>query len=75
MKKQLYHLFPFIPKINLFIGQALYLLIVKLNRQNVINKLSSSNNIYANIGCGGLGLKDGWVNIDLGKASERDLCI
>lgn len=45
----------------------MYSLFVKLNRQNVIKSLSGRTNIYANIGCGGLGLAHDWVNIDLGK--------
>lgn len=66
VKAGLYKLFPFIPKINLAIGQKLYRFKVKLNAPNVIKALNSQNDIYGNIGCGGSGLAAGWINIDFG---------
>jgi len=63
MKKQLYKLFPVIPRVNLVIGQSLYARKLKLNKQSTINNLSALRDIYVNVGCGDLGL-DGWINID-----------
>jgi len=66
MKKRIYAVFPFIPKINLAIGSYLYNLKVRLRKRTVIRELRNYNDIYANIGCGSSGLK-GWANIDLGN--------
>ncbi|MEO8948608.1 MAG: methyltransferase domain-containing protein [Mucilaginibacter sp.] len=68
MKKKLYRLLPFIPKVNLFIGQTFYAFNIKLTRPSVIKKLVNVNGAYANIGCGDAGiLAPYWINIDLGK--------
>ncbi|MES2278851.1 MAG: methyltransferase domain-containing protein [Bacteroidota bacterium] len=63
MKKQLYKLFPFIPKVNFWIGLKMYAAKVKWNRNNVKKALTDTRDFYANIGCGSLGL-DNWINID-----------
>ncbi|RYU91622.1 hypothetical protein EWM62_06695 [Mucilaginibacter terrigena] len=64
LKTKIHKLFPAIPKTNLAIGQKLYALKIKRNEGNVIQALSSQTDIYGNIGCGGVGLPTGWVNID-----------
>jgi len=66
MKSRLYKVFPVIPRFNLFIGQSIYAIKVKLNRQTTINTLSTLKNIYANIGSGDAGLAEGWINLDFG---------
>ncbi|WP_295799431.1 methyltransferase domain-containing protein [Mucilaginibacter sp.] len=66
MKKKLYAIFPFIPKVNLAIGTYLYGLKVKLSAKAVIRELSNQRDLYANVGCGSGGLK-GWTNVDLGN--------
>jgi len=66
MKKKLYTIFPFIPKVNLAIGTHLYSLKVKLSAGAVVRQLSHQQNVYANVGCGSWGLKD-WINVDLGN--------
>jgi len=64
LKKTIYKLCPVIPKTNLAIGQKLYELKVNRNRTSVIKTLSKQTAIYGNIGCGDVGLANGWVNID-----------
>lgn len=64
IKRNIYALFPFIPRLNLAIGQKLYPWIVKRNRFQVIKSLKDKSAIYANIGAGGAGLAYGWINID-----------
>jgi predicted SAM-dependent methyltransferase len=74
VKKTLYKFFPFMPKTNLAIGRKLYATKVKLNEKNVIKALSNKKDVYANIGCGGSGLAEGWVNIDYIKYENVTSC-
>jgi predicted SAM-dependent methyltransferase len=49
----------------LFIGQRLYAINIKLNRQTVIKKLRHVKDVYANVGCGDVGIiASDWINID-----------
>ena len=64
LKKSIYALLPFIPRINLAIGQKIYPWKVKISRNRIKKSLSVQSSIYANIGCGGVGLSTGWINID-----------
>ncbi len=64
MKKKLYAVFPFIPQMNLSLGRKIHAIKLKLNEKNIRKELVNATNIYANVGCGGAGLAEGWVNID-----------
>jgi predicted SAM-dependent methyltransferase len=66
-KKSLYNVFPFIPKVNLFIGQKLYPTRLRLRRKSVIESLKNKAGLYVNVGCGSMGVAEGWVNIDYGQ--------
>lgn len=63
MKKKIYALFPFIPKLNYQIGVWLHASKVKLNRPKYINFFKDKSNLKVNIGCGSCG-KEGWINMD-----------
>lgn len=67
IKKAIYKRFPFIPKFNLALGRELYSLKIKNNRTSTIKSLKDRSSIYANIGSGGAGLSEGWINIDYGQ--------
>ena len=64
LKKFIYTQLPFIPAINLAIGIKLYPWKVKKNKKSIIKSLSNGSSLYANIGCGGSGLSNNWINID-----------
>lgn len=63
MKKRIYALLPFIPKINLWIGVKLYAIKTNNNAGNVRKSVSKLSNIYTNVGSGSMG-KEGWINLD-----------
>lgn len=67
MKKKLYKFLPFIPKLNLHIGTQLQKTKIRLIKKTVEKQLLLQKNLYTNIGCGSLGLPDGWINLDYGK--------
>lgn len=67
MKKNLYKIFPFIPKINLYIGLKLHKATVYSKKKSIKKELKHQSQIYTNIGCGGLGIENGWVNLDYAK--------
>jgi predicted SAM-dependent methyltransferase len=67
LKKKLYKIFPFVPKINLYIGLKLHKLRVYLKKEAIRKKLKLQKNLYTNIGCGALGLEHDWINLDYGK--------
>jgi predicted SAM-dependent methyltransferase len=64
LKNKIYLILPFIPKINLAIGQSIQPWKVRANRRKIKKALSFKTSLYANVGAGGVGLPNGWVNID-----------
>ncbi|MBC7745118.1 MAG: hypothetical protein H7096_08455 [Flavobacterium sp.] len=58
LKKSIYALFPFIQKINLAIGQIIQPWKVNRNRTSIRKSLSDKISIYANVGCGSVGLSE-----------------
>jgi predicted SAM-dependent methyltransferase len=67
IKQKVYKLLPFIPRINLSIGQKLHAARVKRNEGKIRAELSSKTNLYANLGCGDAGLAGDWINIDFSQ--------
>lgn len=67
MKKEIYKLLPFVPRINFFIGVKLRRFIIQMKKHTIIKELATQKSFYANIGCGNLGLETGWINLDYGK--------
>jgi len=66
-KGKIYKLFPFIPRTNLAIGQKIHSIKTKLNAGKIRKILSNQVGLYANIGCGDLGISENWVNLDNSK--------
>jgi predicted SAM-dependent methyltransferase len=64
IKSIIYKTFPFIPKINLTIGQYMYAKKVKRDAKKIEQKVAGYKDIYANVGCGDAGLANGWINLD-----------
>lgn len=69
MKKKIYAILPFIPRVNYEIGVWLYKQKVRRKRPKYISFFADKQDLKVNIGCGDCGV-EGWSNLDYSQYSN-----